>query len=323
MIDVSALTKVFRVSEKEPGLWGSVRSLVNRRTRDVHAVTDVSFRIEAGERVGFLGPNGAGKTTTLKMLTGLLVPTSGSARVAGWVPSERQPDFLRSITLVLGQKHQLLWDLPPLDTFVLHRALYDVPLGQWKETLDELATLLDLQEHWQQPVRTLSLGQRMRCELAASLLHRPKLLFLDEPTIGLDVEVQVVVRNFLRAWCDRHGATLVLTSHDMRDVSALVDRLILIDHGRIRFDGSLHGFRARFGTGRRLEVRGGTAALGTLGLIDEGRDVWATTLPAEAVNRLLAEVLVRAPGADVTVTDPPLESVLTTAFGASRTSQAE
>jgi ABC-2 type transport system ATP-binding protein len=315
VIHASALTKVFRVPVKDPGLVGSVRSLFRRQTREVAAVTDVHLDVAEGERVGFLGPNGAGKTTTLKMLTGLLVPTSGRATVAGFVPSERRAPFLRAITLVMGSKQQLLWDLPPIDTFVLHRALYDIPRSAWEAAVDELVGLLGLAEVVRQPTRTLSLGQRMRCELVASLLHGPKVLFLDEPTIGLDVEVQIVVRDFLRTWCARHAATLVLTSHDMRDVEALVERLVLIDRGRIRFDGSLDAFRARFGEGRRLVVRR-APALDGLPFLPDGHDAWAATVPRSDVNGLLAEVLRRAPDADVTVGDPPLEAVLAAAFGA-------
>jgi ABC-2 type transport system ATP-binding protein len=327
VIALRSLRKVFRVPEKDPGFWGSVRSLYARKFRDVVAVAGIDLDVASGERVGFLGPNGAGKTTTLKMLTGLLHPTSGSCTVAGYRPQDRDPDFLRAITLVMGQKQQLLWDLPATDTFLLNRALFDLDRTEWSRTVDELVALLDLTPFLARPVRTLSLGERMRCELAAALLHRPRILFLDEPTIGLDVEVQAVVRRFVRTWNEAHGATVVLTSHDMNDVSALADRIVLIDQGVLRFDGSIDALQARFGAGRRLSVRGreGTdagAALADLGFTadDNGR-VQITVAPNE-VNQVLAEVLRRMPTADVTVADPPLEEVLTRAFGEARQAAA-
>ena len=317
MIRTHALTKVYRVPLKEPGLWSSVRSMFNRQYREIRAVDEIELVVEPGERVGFLGPNGAGKTTTLKMLTGLLYPTSGSCEVAGFTPSEREPEFLRSVTLVMGQKQQLLWDLPPTETFALNRALFDVPHADFREIVDELVELLDMAEFMNQPVRNLSLGQRMRCELAAALLHRPKVLFLDEPTIGLDVQVQRTVRHFIKEYQRRHGATVMLTSHDMSDVGAIVERIVLIDHGVIRFDGPLDRFKRTFGGGRRVVARH-CDGLGDLGFVEDepGRRV-ATVGPAE-VNGLLAEVLRRFPEADVTVEDPPLEEVLETAFSRQR-----
>jgi len=318
VITLQALRKVYRVPEKEPGLLGSVRSLWNRRYKDVVAVDGIDLEVSSGERVGFLGPNGAGKTTTLKMLTGLLHPTSGACTVAGFVPKERRPDFLRSITLVMGQKQQLLWDLPAHESFLLNRALYDLDRTEWQRTLDELVALLDLSEFVDRPVRNLSLGQRMRCELAAALLHRPRILFLDEPTIGLDVEVQAVVRRFVREWNEKHGATVVLTSHDMNDVAALAHRIVLIDQGVIRFDGSIDALHERFGTGRRVLVRGEGAALAGLGFEPDGSGRLQKTVPPPEVNPLLQEVLRRVPEAEVTVATPPLEEVLTRAFGEAR-----
>ncbi len=318
MIRVDALTKVYRVPVKEPGLWRSVRSLWNRQWKEVRAVDRVTFRVAEGERVGFLGPNGAGKTTTLKMLTGLLHPTAGTCEVAGFRPSERARPFLQAITLVMGQKQQLLWDLPASETFALNRALYDVDRRVFGETLEELTALLDLRAFLDQPVRNLSLGQRMRCELAAALLHRPKVLFLDEPTIGLDVEGTLQVRRFVRDYNQRHGATVVLTSHDMQDVGAIVDRLVLIDRGVIRFDASLAEFRRVFGSGRLLTVRAADRVDLTGTGLTRDNGTWTGTFQADEVNARLAEVLRRAPGAEVTVADPPLEEVLTRAFGANR-----
>jgi ABC-2 type transport system ATP-binding protein len=315
VIRVDGLTKVYRVPVKEPGLWASVRSLWSRQHREVRAVDGVSFSIEAGERVGFLGPNGAGKTTTLKMLTGLLHPTAGTCQVGGFRPQDRDPRFLSAITLVMGQKQQLIWDVPASETFLLHRALYDLPHAAWREALAELTELLSLTEVLDRPVRNLSLGQRMRCELAAALLHRPKVLFLDEPTIGLDVEVQAQVRRFIRAYNQRHGATVMLTSHDMDDVAAIADRILLIDKGTVRFDGSLLAFRQQFAPGRRVRVGGGLAELADLGFVAADHDQAVKDVPAAEVNPLLQAVLARRPAADVTVEDPPLEEVLARAFG--------
>jgi ABC-2 type transport system ATP-binding protein len=318
MIQARALRKVFRVPEKDPGLLGSLRSIVRRRTKDVVAVDGIDLDVQPGERIGFLGPNGAGKTTTLKMLTGLLHPTSGSCEVAGHRPQDRAPDFLRAVTLVMGQKQQLMWDLPATETFLLNRALFDLDRAEWTRTVDELVALLDLAPFLNRPVRTLSLGERMRCELAAALLHRPRILFLDEPTIGLDVEIQATVRRFVRTWNETHGATVVLTSHDMNDVSALADRIVIIDLGVLRFDGSIVELHQRFGTGRRIVVRGDGEALGGLEFTPDGSGGWQRTVPAQAVNPVLQDVLRRVPNADVTVADPPLEEVLTRAFGEAR-----
>jgi ABC-2 type transport system ATP-binding protein len=313
VIRVQELSKTYQVPIKEPGFLGSIRSLVRRETREVRAVDRVSFTVEPGERIGFLGPNGAGKTTTLKMLCGLLWPTSGVAEVAGFSPQRRDPAFLRSITLVMGQKQQLLWDLPPQETFALNRALFDIPWAVYHESLADLTRLLDLGAFIDQPVRSLSLGQRMRCELAAALLHRPKLLFLDEPTIGMDVEVQALVRQFVAEYNRRFEATVVLTSHDMLDVGQLCKRIILIDKGVVRFDGTLDAFVLRFAPGREVRVKGGID-LTSLGFVKAEEAYVATVAPTE-VNPLLAEVLRRHPSADVTVADPPLESVLRRAFG--------
>jgi len=322
VIQVEALTKIYHVPVKAPGLMGSLRSIVDRKYKDVRAVDGISFRIERGERVGFLGPNGAGKTTTLKMLTGLLHPTSGRIDVAGHVPKERKTEFLKQITLVMGQKQQLIWDLPALETFQLNRALFDVPQARFDETLKELVDLLGIDEFLHQPVRNLSLGQRMRCELTAALLHRPHLLFLDEPTIGLDVQVQVEVRKFILDHQRRTEATVMLTSHDMDDVAAIVDRVILIDKGNIRFDGSLDALARKFGKGRRVVVRASKAELRPLGFEPDERGALVVTVPADEVNEKLHAVLQLDSAADVTVTDPPLEEALTRAFGETEVHEA-
>lgn len=313
MIQVRGLSKTYRVPVKKPGLKGSLSSLFSREHREVQAVRELDFRIEAGERVGFLGPNGAGKTTTLKMLAGLLYPTSGELTVAGHRPQDRSPDFLKRITLVMGQKQQLLWDLPPSETFELHRALYGVSRAQYRQTLDELVDMLALEPLLDKPVRNLSLGERMKCELAAALIHRPSVLFLDEPTIGLDVTMQVQVRRFIRQCNERLGATVLLTSHYMQDIAALTPRVLIVDHGRLCYDGPLGELASRVAPERRLVVRSSDPGLGELGFHpDEGRMV--ATVPAERVNSLLTEVLARWPLADVGVEEPPLEEVMARVF---------
>ena len=239
-VRVAALNKTFLVPEREAGLRAAVKSLVRRKHRDVRAVDEISFEIAPGEVVGFLGPNGAGKTTTLKMLSGLLYPTSGEARVLGHVPSKRERDFLRRITLVMGNRNQLQWDLPALDSFELNRAVYRIPRGtDFTNLRDELIELLDVGDLVRKPVRNLSLGERMKVEIVGSLLHRPQVLFLDEPTIGLDVTMQKRIRGFIAEYNRRFEATVLLTSHYMADVEALCRRVIVIHHGSILFDGEL------------------------------------------------------------------------------------
>jgi ABC-2 type transport system ATP-binding protein len=315
LIEVRGLTKVYRVPVREAGLAATVRSLFRRQTRDVQAVRDLTFDIAQGERVGFLGPNGAGKTTSLKMLAGLLHPTSGAVRVLGARPQDRDAGFLSQITLVMGQKQQLLWDLPPQDTFELNRALYDLPRSEWRQTLDELVEMLRIAPLLDKPVRNLSLGERMKCELVAALLHRPRVLFLDEPTIGLDVEMQVQVRHFIRGINERFGATVLLTSHYMQDIAALTPRLLIIDKGRLRYDGALADLSRRIAPERRVRVRSTDAALAPLGFReDEGSMV--ASVPAEQVNALLQRVLAALPLADVGVEEPPLEEVMSRYFAA-------
>src|SRR5882672_8191898 len=239
MIEVESLSKHYRVHERPPGLVGSLKAVFRRRYRTIRAVDAVSFHIAPGEIVGFLGPNGAGKTTTLKMLAGLLHPTAGRVSVAGFTPQRRQREFLTSITLVMGQKQQLIWDLPAADTFLVNQAIYAIADTDFRARLGELTDMLELGPLLNKQVRKLSLGERMKCELAAALLHRPSVLFLDEPTIGLDVAMQLAVRDFIRAYNERTGATTLLTSHYMDDVIALCPRVIVIDKGRLRYDGAL------------------------------------------------------------------------------------
>jgi len=238
-IDVSDLGKTYRYHHKDPGLRGSLSSLFRRQTLEKCAVVGVSFAVEAGAVVGFLGPNGAGKTTTLKMLCGLLYPSHGAAQVLGFTPSRREPAFLRQISLVMGQKAMLWWDLPAMETLLLHKEMYSIPSGQFRQTVDDLAELLDVGPLLRVQVRKLSLGERMKMELLTALVHRPAVLFLDEPTIGLDVVSQQRVRDFLRQLNREQGTTILLTSHYMADIEALCPRVLLIDQGRLHFDGSL------------------------------------------------------------------------------------
>ena len=254
VIEVSNLKKYYRVYQKEPGLVGSIKSLVNRKYEDVKAVNDISFAIGEGELVGFIGPNGAGKTTTLKVLSGLLYPNSGKVSVLGFTPFDRKAQFQKQMSLIMGQKNQLWWDLPSLDSFLLNKEIYEIPQNQFDRTLNQLVEMLDLQSVLKVQVRKMSLGQRMKCELVAALLHSPKVLFLDEPTIGLDVVMQKKIRDFIKDYNQKFKATVILTSHYMDDVKELCERVIIIDKGRIFFDGKLREIIAKYADHKLLEV---------------------------------------------------------------------
>ena len=325
MIDVRGLTKHYQVHKRPPGLAAAVRSVFRRRYETVRAVDGITFSVGEGERVGFLGPNGAGKTTTLKMLSGLLHPTAGELRVAGHVPRRREPDFLKQITLVMGQKQQLIWDLPPAETFALNRAIYDIPRARFEETVRELVTLLELGDLVNKPTRQLSLGVRMKCELAAALLHRPKVLFLDEPTIGLDVSMQATVRGFVRQYNERFGATVLLTSHYMEDVVQLCPRVVVIDRGRLIYDGDLRALALKVRPDKRIAVRfqdangGAPRDLARFGQVVSSEPGRATIQVApEDVSAVVARMLAAFPVADLTVEDPPLEEVMSELFRSSR-----
>jgi ABC-2 type transport system ATP-binding protein len=318
-VNVRDLRKYYTVHEKEPGIRGSIRSFVRRDSRQVHAVDGVSFDLDAGEMVGFLGPNGAGKTTTLKMLAGLLHPSGGVARIGPYTPQERRTGFLKTITLVMGQKQQLIWDLPAYDSFLVNQAIYEVPDDQFKATMREFTEILELETIMRKQVRKLSLGERMKCELAAALLHRPRVLFLDEPTIGLDVNMQVRIREFVADYNRRYNATVMLTSHYMADVTALCNRIIVIDKGKIVFDGDLSSLVEQTAPGKiiRLQLARPVAAdilasYGHLHTID-GLNVELKVPRAETTHiagRLLAEL----PVADVTIEDPPIEEIIGQVF---------
>jgi len=318
VIEVRDLRKVYEVPERGAGLGASVRSLFKRRTRTVTAVDGVTFAIGGGEVVGFLGPNGAGKTTTLKMLSGLLHPTSGEARVLGHEPFRREHDYLRRMTLVMGNRNQLQWDLPLLDSFELTKAIYRLPDAEFREQRDELLELLDLGALAGKPVRNLSLGERMKAEIANSLLHRPAVLFLDEPTLGLDVTMQRRIRGFLADYNRRTGATILLTSHYMADVQALCKRVVVIHHGRLLFDGDLAALSERFAAQRTLIVELDHAAdlSGYGDVVGAEADGTIVTLRVERARtaaitaRLLAEQHV----VDLTVEDTPIEDVIELVF---------
>ncbi|TVQ19704.1 MAG: ATP-binding cassette domain-containing protein [Leptolyngbya sp. DLM2.Bin15] len=326
IISVHHLSKTYPVAVKQPGLQGTLRHLFKRTYHNVHAVQDVSFTIEPGEVVGFLGPNGAGKTTTLKMLTGLIHPSTGDIQVAGHVPYQRDRSFLQSITLVMGQKQQLIWDLPAMDSLRINAAVYGIEEREFRHRVGELVDMLSLESKLTQPVRKLSLGERMKAEVLAALVHRPQVLFLDEPTLGLDVNAQVSVRNFLREYNQRYGATILLTSHYMADITALCQRVMLIYAGRLIYDGGLENLLEKFAPYREVTVELGeqSASLSPQSLSDRLRSygeletvegciarfmVHRDQLPT-AIARLLADLDV----IDLTVTDPPVEDVIGRVF---------
>jgi ABC-2 type transport system ATP-binding protein len=317
VIHISGLTKVFRVPEREAGLRAALRSLVRRQTRDVRAVDAISFDIGVGEIVGFLGPNGAGKTTTLKMLSGLLYPTGGAANVLGYVPSKRQRDFLRQITLVMGNRNQLQWDLPALDSFELNRSIYRLRREDFVQTRDELIELLEIGDLVRKPVRNLSLGERMKVEIVGALLHRPRVLFLDEPTIGLDVTMQKRIRAFIAEYNRRHAATVLLTSHYMADVEALCRRVIVIHHGRILFDGALAALGEQFAAYKTIEIAlaDGEVPLDAYGeVLERNGDRVKLRVPKAETPRVAARLLGEQQVADLTIEDPPIEDVIELVF---------
>jgi ABC-2 type transport system ATP-binding protein len=323
MIEVKGLTKTYRVAQKAEGAWGAFRGLYRRECREVHAVEEISFTIEPGEMVAFLGPNGAGKTTTLKMLSGLLYPTRGEARVLGFVPWLRADAFRRQFALVMGQKNQLWWDLPAADSFQLLREIYAIPPAQFKATLAELIDLLGVEKLTRQAVRELSLGERMKMELIAALVHRPRLLLLDEPTIGLDVVAQGMIQRCLRDYHTKRGVTTLLTSHYMRDVEALCNRVLVITHGTLLYDGPLSRIVERFSETKLVKLQFDEQApedLDRFGEVVRREGPWADIKVERAqVASVLAAILDRHAVADVNVAEPPLEEVIARVFEEART----
>ena len=323
MIEVKGLTKTYRVVQKQEGAWGTFRGLYHREYREVRAVEQISFTIEAGEMVAFLGPNGAGKTTTLKMLSGLIYPTSGEARVLGFVPWLRADAFRRQFALVMGQKNQLWWDLPAADSFQLLREIYAIPPAQFRETLAELTELLGVEKLTRQAVRELSLGERMKMELIAALLHSPKLLLLDEPTIGLDVVAQGMIQRCLRDYHTQRGVTTLLTSHYMRDIEALCNRVLVITHGTLLYDGPLSRIVERFSETKLVKLQFEEQApddLARFGEVVRREGPFADIkVERSQVASVLAAILDRHAVADVNVAEPPLEEVIARVFEEART----
>jgi ABC-2 type transport system ATP-binding protein len=317
IIQLNHLSKHYRVPVRKSGLKASVGSLFKREYVIVKAVEEIDFLIGQGEVVGFLGPNGAGKTTTLKMLSGLLYPTSGTVNVLGFTPSKRQSEFLRQITLVMGNRQQLVWDLPALDSFDLMRSIYDIPTQEFTRTRDEFIELLDLKDLVNKPVRNLSLGERMKMEIAGALLHRPKVLFLDEPTLGLDVTMQRRIRTFVAEYNKHYGATVLLTSHYMADVEALCKRVIVIHHGKLLFDGELGNLVEQFSAFKTIGVTLQTAG----GSLDKYGQVmsqdglrFTLRVPKAETPQVTARLLGDLPVEDLNVEDPPIEDVIEQVF---------
>jgi ABC-2 type transport system ATP-binding protein len=321
MIQVEHLSKIYPVAVKTAGLKGTLSHFFRRTYHEIKAVQDVSFTVEPGEIVGFLGANGAGKTTTLKMLTGLIHPSSGKVKVAGQVPFRRQLAFLQKITLVMGQKQQLIWDLPALDSLRVNAAVYGISDRTLHQRVEELSDMLSLEGKLTQPVRKLSLGERMKAELLAALIHQPQVLFLDEPTLGLDVNAQVAVREFLRQYNQRYQATVMLTSHYMADITALCQRVIMIHQGQLIYDGSLEGLVDRFAPCREVKLELGCcysreqlSVYGDVQAID-GQSVRFLVRQedlTQTISKLLAELTVL----DLSVSDPPIEEVIGQVFQA-------
>lgn len=319
IIEVKGLKKYYQVHKKEPGLAGSLKSLFNRKYEDVKAVDNISFQIEEGELVGFIGPNGAGKTTTLKCLSGLLYPTDGKVEVLGFNPWDRKHAFLKQISLVMGQKNQLWWDLPAIETFILNREIYEIPKPQYEETLADLVKMLEVEDVLKVQVRKLSLGQRMKCELIAALLHSPKVLFLDEPTIGLDVVSQKKMRDFIKEYNRRKKATIILTSHYMGDVKELCKRVIVIDKGKLIFDGELSEITEKYADHKIIT---GVLAkeidpkkLEKIGEVKEYSFPKVVFLvKRETASLAAAEFLQHFPVADLNIEEVPIEDIIREVF---------
>ncbi len=319
IIEIENLSKSYRVYQKREGLMAAIRGLVHREYRQVDAVRGIDLKVEQGEFVAFLGPNGAGKTTTLKLLSGVIYPSGGSCKVMGFVPWERSNEYRSRFALVMGQKNQLWWDLPSQESFRLHQQIYRIDASQFQKTLDELTELLGVRKLLGRPVRELSLGERMKMELIAALLHSPEILFLDEPTIGLDVVAQHNIQQFLRYYQEQRKITILLTSHYMKDIAALCRRVVVINDGAIKFDGSLSEVVDNFSSTRlvRLRLADGELATGIESIAEvESIELPKVTLRCQRlqVARVLTEALNRFQIEDVAVEDPPLEEVISKLF---------
>lgn len=327
-IIVDHLVKNFEITEKKPGIIGSLTNIISPTKKIVRALKNVSFVLEEGELVGFIGPNGAGKTTTLKILSGLLYPTAGFVEVVSYNPWDRNPGFLKQISLVMGQKNQLWWDLPAIETFELNRAIYEIPKREFKESLDELVSLLGVSKLLNIPVRRLSLGQRMRMELIAALIHKPKVLFLDEPTIGLDLIAQEKVRDFIYQYNQKNKATILLTSHNMDDLVDLARRVIVIDYGKIVFDGLFQELITRFAKEKIIKIHlGGEVDIKKLESIGEVKKIKipevTIAVPREACAVAASELLQNFPIDDLTIEEKPIEEIVRQVFRGGITRKAE
>jgi ABC-2 type transport system ATP-binding protein len=319
IIQVEDLSKIYKVANKTAGIKGTLRHFWQRQYKNIPAVQNVSFSIEPGEIVGFLGANGAGKTTTLKMLTGLIHPSSGHLRVADSIPARRDPAFLKQITLILGQKQQLIWDLPAMDSLRINAAVYGIDDTEFHHRVGELTEMLTLNGKLTQAVRKLSLGERMKVEILAALLHRPQVLFLDEPTLGLDVNAQVNVRNFLREYNQRYQATIMLTSHYMADITALCDRVLLIHGGSLVYDGMLNDLLERFAPYREVKLELSTSLtaeqLAIYGEIVELTEYQVRlSIDRRYLTDTVAKILAELPVTDLAITDPPVEEIIGKVF---------
>ena len=319
IITVDQLTKHYRVQQRGSGLGAALRSLWRREYKAIEAVNEISFGIDEGEIVGFLGPNGAGKTTTLKMLSGLLHPTSGQATVLGFEPWLRREEYLKQISLVMGQKGQLWWDVPAMDSYLINKEIYEIPDDVFRKRLAMLSELLDLEPLLRVQVRQLSLGERMKCEIAGALMHQPQVLFLDEPTIGLDVDMQKRLRDFIRDYNRLTGATILLTSHYMADIEALCERVLIIDHGHLIHDGSLKQIVHRYAEHRLLTLvfdrEVSAESLAEFGAVVEADSLKAMLrVPRADAARVASQLLNRFPVADLTIEEIPIEEVIRRVF---------
>ena len=319
VINVKNLSKTYKVSLKKPGFKGTIDHFFKRTYRDIVAVKDVSFTINSGEIVGFLGANGAGKTTTLKMLTGLIHPSNGKIKIVDRTPFKRHPTFLKKMSLVMGQKQQLLWDLPALDSLKINAAAYEIPDKIFQQRLQELSEMLSIKEQLNQPVRKLSLGQRMKAELLAALLHHPQVLFLDEPTLGLDVNSQAAIRSFLKEYNERYEATILLTSHYMADITALCERVLLIHEGQLIYDGNLEDLVEKFTPYKEVNVELSyplsSEKLAHYGQVEtmKGQEV-RFLVKQEDLTDTIAKILAQLEVNDLSVSDPPIEEVVSQIF---------
>jgi len=318
VINVSNLTKTFKVAVKNPGFLGTISSIFTPSYREIKAVDKISFKVKAGELVGFIGPNGAGKTTTLKILSGLLHPSEGEVSVLGFTPWQRKTQFQKQFALVAGQKNQLWWDLPSYDCFLLNKEIYGVPNSVFKKTLTELVDLLDLGKLLKTPVRKLSLGERMKAELVAALLHSPKVLFLDEPTIGLDLVVAKKLRDFIKNYA-KTGATIILTSHNMGDIKELCQRIIIINLGKIIYDGALDEIVAAYADHKVIslvfEKPVEAEKLKKFGKIENFNTLLASIeVERTEISTIAAEILSNFPVADLTIEEPPIEEIIRKIF---------